>query len=84
MSGLFRLRDMPRFPALVYRPVVKKLKKIGFSFDRMAKGSHELWYNPKTGQRTTVPHHEGKVIKRKTLKNIIKATGLTPEEFGNL
>jgi len=46
-----------RLPALTYREVVRRLRAAGFVFDRQAKGSHEIWYNPETRRRTTVPHH---------------------------
>jgi predicted RNA binding protein YcfA (HicA-like mRNA interferase family) len=39
--------------------VIRKLKRAGFSFDRQARGSHEIWWNPKTRARTTIPHHPG-------------------------
>lgn len=75
---------MTRFPAYTYRKIIKKLKKLGFVFDRQAKGSHELWYNPQTHRRVLVAHHRGKVLKRKTLKSIIVETGLSVKEFTNL
>lgn len=75
---------MTRFPAYDYSRVIRKIKKLGFIFDRPAKGSHELWYNPETHKRTLVPRHSGKTIKRKTLKSIIQETQLTVEEFTKL
>jgi len=61
--------------------VIRKLKKAGFHFDRQAKGSHEIWYNPKTRRRTTIPNHPGIDLPKGTLRAIIKQTGLTLEEF---
>lgn len=58
-----------RFPQANYRDIVKVAKKLGFSFYRQAKGSHEIWYRP-NGRYTTIPHHGSKSIKRKTLKSI--------------
>jgi len=46
-------------PPLRYREVIEILRAHGFAFDRPAKGSHEIWYNPTTHRRTTVPHHPG-------------------------
>jgi predicted RNA binding protein YcfA (HicA-like mRNA interferase family) len=71
---------MSRLPALTYREVVKRLRERGFVFDRHAKGSHEIWYNPQTHRRTTVPHHPGDLA-RGTLHAIIRQAGLTIEEF---
>jgi predicted RNA binding protein YcfA (HicA-like mRNA interferase family) len=71
---------MSRLPSLKYRDVVERLRAHGFVFDRPAKGSHEIWYNPKTRRRTTLPHHPGD-LPRGTLRAIISQTGLSVEEF---
>ena len=71
---------MSRLRPLKYREVIQRLRANGFVFDRPAKGSHEIWYNPKTRQRTTVPHHAG-TLPLGTLRAIIRQTGLTVEEF---
>jgi predicted RNA binding protein YcfA (HicA-like mRNA interferase family) len=65
---------------MTYRDVVARLRAAGFIFDRQAKGSHEIWYNPQTHRRTTVPNHPGD-IHRGTLRAIIRETGLTVDEF---
>ncbi|RLG25446.1 type II toxin-antitoxin system HicA family toxin [Methanosarcinales archaeon] len=75
---------MTRLPSLTARDVTTKLKKAGFVFDRQAKGSHEIWYNPITKRRTTIPNHPGADIPKGTLKAIIKEAGLTLEEFSEL
>ena len=72
---------MTRLPALTAREVIRKLKRAGFVFDRQAKGSHEVWYNPITRRRTTIPNHPGVDIPKGTLRAIIKEAGLTVEEF---
>lgn len=64
--------------------VIKKLKKGGFFFDRYAKGSHEIWYNPVTKRRVTVPNHPGKDIPTGTLRAIIKESGYSIEDFNRL
>ena len=71
---------MSRLPSMTYREVVKRLRAAGFRFDRQAKGSHEIWYNPKTRRRTTVPHHPGS-LPTGTLRAIIREAGLTVDEF---
>ena len=71
---------MSRLRPLKYREVVERLRAHGFHFDRSARGSHEIWYNPRTRQRTTVPHHAG-TLPLGTLRAIIRQTGLTVEEF---
>ena len=58
----------------------KKLKKLGFEFDRNARGSHEIWWNPKTRARTTIPNHPGD-IPEGTMKAILKQAGVEVEIF---
>lgn len=72
---------MTKFPVLTAVQVIRGLKKAGFVFDRQAKGSHEVWYNPVTKRRTTVPNHPGSDIPKGTLKAILKQAGLSVEEF---
>ncbi len=72
---------MKRLPSLTAKEVIRKLRKAGFVFDRQAKGSHEIWRNPTTKRRTTIPNHPGISIPKGTLKAIIKEAGLTPDEF---
>jgi len=72
---------MTRLPHLTSREVIRKLKKAGFIFDRQAKGSHEIWFNPGTRRWVTIPNHPGVEIAKGTLAAIIKEAGLTIEEF---
>lgn len=32
--------------SITYKELIKKMRTVGFHFDRQAKGSHEIWYNP--------------------------------------
>ena len=75
---------MPKFPALTDKQIIKKLRKAGFRFYRYAKGNHEMWVRDIDGKIAIVPRHPGKIIKRKTLKDIIEATGLSVKEFSKL
>ena len=63
-----------------YREVVRRLRELGFSFDRHAKGSYEIWWNPATRRRTTVPNHPGDMPEG-TLRAILKQAGISPEDF---
>jgi predicted RNA binding protein YcfA (HicA-like mRNA interferase family) len=72
---------MTKIPALTSREVIRVLKKAGFEFDRQAKGSHEIWYNPATKRSTTIPNHPGVEIPKGTLKAILKQAGLSLDEF---
>ncbi|MFZ1768998.1 MAG: type II toxin-antitoxin system HicA family toxin [Caldilinea sp.] len=71
---------MGRLAGFKYRAIVKRLKSVGFVFDRQAAGSHEIWYNPETDRYTTIPNHPGDMPEG-TLHAILKQAGVTPEEF---
>ena len=75
---------MSSLPVLKPPDVIRKLRKAGFVFDRHAKGSHEIWYNPDTRKRTVVPNHPGKDIPKGTLRAIIQQMGFTIDEFNHL
>lgn len=71
---------MGKLAGFDYRKCVKKLKKLGFEFDRNARGSHELWWNPSTRARTTIPNHPGD-IPEGTMKAILRQAGVDDETF---
>ena len=75
---------MSHLPSFKPSEVIHKLRKAGFVFDRHAKGSHEIWFNPITRRRTVIPNHPGKDIPKGTLRAIIEQAGLNIEEFINL
>jgi predicted RNA binding protein YcfA (HicA-like mRNA interferase family) len=75
---------MPLLRELTYREVTNRLKKIGFHFYRHGKGSHELWVHDEDGRVIPVPHHEGKPIRKGTVRAIIRETGKTVNEFMRL
>jgi len=64
-------------PAVKPRQVIKALKKIGFEFYRQ-KGSHQIYVSG--NKQVIVPYHN-KDLKKGTLFNIIKGTGLSVDEF---
>ncbi len=51
------------------------------NFYRSGQGDHEIWFNPETKQKTTIPHH--KEIKEGTLRNILKQTQIDVDVFLN-
>ena len=65
---------MGRLSGLTYRRIVKRLKTFGFSFDRQAAGSHEIWYNAKTDRYTTIPQPSRRYAGR-NLTGHLKASG---------
>lgn len=71
---------MGRLSEFKYKEIVRKFRGSGFKFDRQAKGSHEIWYNPKNKIRITIPNHPGDMSEG-TLNAIVKQSGLSAEEF---
>ncbi len=71
---------MGELEGIRYRDIVKRLKQLGFEFDRQAAGSHEIWYNPSTNRYTTIPNHPGD-IPEGTLRAIPKQAGVTTATF---
>jgi predicted RNA binding protein YcfA (HicA-like mRNA interferase family) len=59
------------------KEVREKLKEAGWTFLRHGKGDHDVWHNPRTGQRVTVPV---KLLSRHTANDILKEAGL-PKAF---
>ena len=72
---------MTRFTSMKASDAIKRLKKAGFVFDRYAKGSHEIWYNPKTKRRVTIPNHPGTDIPKGTMSAIIREAGYSIDDF---
>ena len=71
---------MGRLAGFKYRQIIKKLKKLGFVFDRQAAGSHEIWFNPTSQNYTTIPNHPGDMPEG-TLRAILKQAGTTVNAF---
>lgn len=63
-----------------YREIIKRLKRLGFEFDRQAAGSHEIWFNATTNRYTTIPNHPGDMPEG-TLRAILKQAGIEAEAF---
>lgn len=72
---------MTRIPEVSWKDVVNALEKSGFIFDRQ-KGSHMVYYHPKTQATVVVPRH--KTIKKGTLSRILKDAGLSRDDFLSL
>jgi predicted RNA binding protein YcfA (HicA-like mRNA interferase family) len=71
---------MGRLSGFKYREIVKRLRRSGFEFDRQAAGSHEIWYNHKSGRYTTLPNHPGDMPEG-TLRAILREAGINPDDF---
>ncbi len=70
---------LPRVPA---EKVIHVLEHIGFTLARQS-GSHKIYKNMK-GKRVTVPYHSGKILHPKVLRNILRDSDLTIQQFKEL
>ena len=70
---------MGRLSVFSYQKVTRKLRKLGFQFYRSGKGDHEIWFNPESRIKTTIPHH--REIKEGTLRNILKQAQIDIGDF---
>jgi predicted RNA binding protein YcfA (HicA-like mRNA interferase family) len=48
---------MGRLSGFKYREVARRLRSMGFEFDRTGPGSHEVWRHIESGRKITLPHH---------------------------
>lgn len=71
---------MGRLAGFTYRDIIRKLKSYGFSFKRQASGSHEIWWNAKSGLFTTIPNHPGDMPEG-TLRALLKQAGISADDF---
>ena len=69
----------PKLPQLKAKDVHKILLKANFALFRQ-KGSHAHYKHSKNQSWVTVPVHS-KPLKKGTLRNIIRQSGLSVEEF---
>lgn len=59
---------------------VKAFERAGWEVDRI-KGSHHILTKPGVEPILSVPCHKGKPLKPKLLSKLIKAAGLSVEQF---
>ena len=71
---------MGRLSGFKYVEIARKLRLCGYSFDRPGPGSHEVWRNPESGRKVTLPHHPGDMPEG-TLRAILREAEISVEEF---
>ena len=71
---------MSRLPVCSGAAAVKAFRQIGYELDHQT-GSHLILRHP-TGRRLTVPNH--RELAKGTLRALIRAAGLTKEQFAAL
>lgn len=74
---------MRRLPVVSGHETLRALEKTGYEFLRQ-RGSHVTMINRAARQTIPVPVHASKPLKPGTLRGIIKAAGLTVDEFCGL
>jgi len=70
-----------RFPAISSKELVKILEKEGFQFIRQSGTSHAIYKRFSDKRRVSVPMHGKTIIRRGTLKIILKGAGLTVDDL---
>ncbi len=68
---------MAKLPLISGREAAKAFEKVDFTFDHQT-GSHMIYYYP-DGRHLSIPDH--RELDRGTLRSLIRAAGLTVEEF---
>jgi predicted RNA binding protein YcfA (HicA-like mRNA interferase family) len=71
---------MGRLSGFRYREITKKLRRLGFVFDRQAAGSHEIWYCATSNRYTTIANHAGDMPEG-TLRAILKQADIDVDAF---
>ena len=59
-----------------YNELTKKMKAIGWEFERTADGSHMAWYHQVLKKRIIIPRHGSKELKGSLLEGLLKQAGL--------
>jgi predicted RNA binding protein YcfA (HicA-like mRNA interferase family) len=72
---------MGRLSGFTYGDVARKLRKLGFHFERQAAGSHEVWRHDDR-RKATLVRHTGS-MKEGTLRAILREASIDVEEFLN-
>lgn len=65
---------------MTYRELTHHLRRLGCELKRQSKGSHEVWHNPGQNRSAVIPRHSGD-LPAGTLRAILKALGISPEEL---
>jgi len=71
---------MGRLAGFRYREVARRLRALGFEFDRHGPGSHEVWRDGETGRKVTLPHH-ARDMAEGTLRAVLRQAGIAVSDF---
>jgi predicted RNA binding protein YcfA (HicA-like mRNA interferase family) len=71
---------MGRLSGFRYHEVARRLRKLGYAYDRPGPGSHEVWRHTTTGQKVSLPHH-ARDMAEGTLRTVLRQAGIDVEQF---
>jgi predicted RNA binding protein YcfA (HicA-like mRNA interferase family) len=74
---------MSSLPSVTGKQAVKAFGKLGFRVVRIT-GSHHIMRKDGHPYLLSVPVHSGQTLKTGTLRSLIRAAGITPEQFAKL
>ena len=74
---------MSSLPSITGKQAVKAFGKLGFRVDRVT-GSHHIMRKDGHPYLLSVPVHSAHPLKPGTLRSLIRAAGITPEQFARL
>ena len=66
---------------MTYRQLTRKLRALGCRFDRQARGSHEIWVNPDTRARATIPFWGSDDLKPGVISAVLRDLGISRRDF---
>jgi predicted RNA binding protein YcfA (HicA-like mRNA interferase family) len=71
---------MGRLAGFRYREIARRLRALGFHFDRLGPGSHEVWRHVQTGRKVTIPRHSADLAEG-TLRAILREARISTNDF---
>lgn len=74
----------PALPVLNARDVLRALRRAGFVEKRISGSHYVLAHRDDAKRMVTVPYHGARNLKPGTLRNIVRQTGFTVDEFRKL
>jgi predicted RNA binding protein YcfA (HicA-like mRNA interferase family) len=68
---------------VTYTELSRRLRALGCVLKRQAKGSHEIWHNPRVNRSAVIPNHLGD-IPPGTLRAVLKQLDVRREDLDSV
>ena len=68
---------------MTYAELTRKRRALGCVFKRQARGSHEIWHNPRVNRSAVIPNHPGD-LPIGTLHAVLTQLGVSREDLGSV